>query len=355
MSQEQIEHDLFLAAFNQNAEHFRSLNTLMWQVPLIAMTLTGGLWYGVSTSPSSRVIQICLLGLATIGNFGLFVALSRIRFIMGRYLEWFEKSYPRGYVKAEGNGKIRGDGLFSGRKIVQRVFQCVLGAAAALSLALLVMTGFEMYSTKSRSISYYDKRAEDLADAYEAISFQQAHPELYRGLVNLAPIDVLDIGAGTGRDAAWMDQQGHKVFAVEPSGSMLQLAKTLHPSASIAWFQDKLPKLADVADRKFDLIILSAVWMHLPTAERGDAIRRLSQLLKDDGLLYLTLRLGPSDDERGLYAVSFDELQQAAGKEGLAVSAISEAPDLLSRSGIRWQRVAVVKIGQQSKLLEPKE
>ena len=27
----------------------RSLNQIMWQVPMIAMTLTGGLWYAVAT------------------------------------------------------------------------------------------------------------------------------------------------------------------------------------------------------------------------------------------------------------------------------------------------------------------
>jgi len=32
-----------LAAYNQNSENFRSLNQLMWQIPLIAMSLTGGL------------------------------------------------------------------------------------------------------------------------------------------------------------------------------------------------------------------------------------------------------------------------------------------------------------------------
>ena len=35
-------------AFQENASHLRSLNQFLWQVPTIAITLTGGLWFGVT-------------------------------------------------------------------------------------------------------------------------------------------------------------------------------------------------------------------------------------------------------------------------------------------------------------------
>ncbi|MES0130181.1 class I SAM-dependent methyltransferase [Mesorhizobium sp. M0029] len=343
--------ELFLAAYNQNAEHFRSLNTLMWQVPLIAMTLTGGLWYGVSTSQSSMFTQACLLALAAAGNFGLLIALSRIRFIMGGYLKWFEAAYPNGFVKAEGDGKLCGDGLFSGRTVVKRVFQWVLGGAAAVSLLQLFVTGIQVYASKSQAVAYYDSRAEELADAYESMPFERAHPELADALRASAPLDILDIGAGSGRDAAWMAVEGNTVVAVEPSSGMLKLAQRLHDSEKISWLQDRLPTLARVQQRKYDLVILSAVWMHLPSADRAAAIRRMLELLKDDGLLYVTLRLGPTDPKRGIYAVSFEELKDLAAGAGLTTSSISEAADLLSRPDVRWQRVVLFKDGQPHKLL----
>ncbi|RWA97446.1 class I SAM-dependent methyltransferase [Mesorhizobium sp.] len=355
MEKEQIEHEISLAAFNQNSEHFRSLNSLMWQVPLIAMTLTGGLWYGVSTSQSSQLIQVCLLLLASGGNLGLFIALSRIRFIMGRYLKWFEEKYPAGYVKAEGDGRFRGDGLFTGRKVVQRVFQTVLIAASCISFGLIVATAMEVYSTyKVRTVpsSYYDKHAEELADAYESISFDRAHPELFKALSARAPVRVLDVGSGTGRDAAWADQAGHYVIAVEPAAKMLNLAKTLHTSTGVTWVLDSLPELKKVGDQKFDLIILSAVWMHIPPAERADALRRLSQLLDANGLVYLTLRVGPPDEQRGFFSVTLDELKTLTASAGLSTTLWSTAPDLLSRPDIKWQRIAMVRAGEKSPLLE---
>jgi hypothetical protein len=40
--------------YEQNCEQMRSLNQIMWQVPIIAMTLTGGLWYGVATLSAAQ-------------------------------------------------------------------------------------------------------------------------------------------------------------------------------------------------------------------------------------------------------------------------------------------------------------
>jgi len=36
-------------AYEQNYQQFRSFNQIMWQIPVLAMTLTDGLWFGVST------------------------------------------------------------------------------------------------------------------------------------------------------------------------------------------------------------------------------------------------------------------------------------------------------------------
>jgi hypothetical protein len=46
---ENIQFERDKVCYEQNCEHMRSLNQIMWQVPMIAMTLTGGLWYAVAT------------------------------------------------------------------------------------------------------------------------------------------------------------------------------------------------------------------------------------------------------------------------------------------------------------------
>lgn len=65
--------ELAFAAFNQNFETFRALNSLMWQIPLIVMTRTGGLCFGVSKVEEASAFRLGLLALAFFGNVGLIV------------------------------------------------------------------------------------------------------------------------------------------------------------------------------------------------------------------------------------------------------------------------------------------
>ena len=120
-----------IEAYRQNFETFRSLNTLFWQIPLIAMTLTGGLWFGVSTVLSEPWFGRGLLALAALGNFGLVIVLNRLRYIMGRYLDWLDDAYPSGFVAA------KGDYWLTKSRIVQTVFSVLMACAGVFSLCLI--------------------------------------------------------------------------------------------------------------------------------------------------------------------------------------------------------------------------
>lgn len=86
------------SCFQQNSEHIRSLNQIMWQIPLLAMTLTGGLWYAVATTPDlPRSAQNGLLILAGIADLALVLVLARIRFVMEGYIEKAKDFYEAGH------------------------------------------------------------------------------------------------------------------------------------------------------------------------------------------------------------------------------------------------------------------
>jgi SAM-dependent methyltransferase len=154
---------------------------------------------------------------------------------------------------------------------------------------------------------------------------------------------VLDIGAGSGRDAAWFASQGLEVVAAEPSTAMRTRARSLHSSPLIQWIDDSLPGLTRTyrLGLAFDLILVSAVWMHVPPTDRGRAFRKVIGLLKPGGLLALTLRIGPAEPERAMYPVSLSEIEQLARSNGAFVETVSEQSDELGRSEIRWINVAV--------------
>src|SRR6266436_10400478 len=78
----------------------------------------------------------------------------------------------------------------------------------------------------------YDVEAPELLKRYESISFADAHAPVLH-LIPPAPCRTLDIGAGTGRDAAGLLALGHSVVAVEPTEELRRGAMLLHPSQMI--------------------------------------------------------------------------------------------------------------------------
>lgn len=191
------------------------------------------------------------------------------------------------------------------------------------------------------NIEYYSTNAKALTEQYNSVSFESVHKDW----LNEIPKEgiVLDVGAGSGRDARYLAAKGLSVVAVEPALNIRELAQTYQVNNPIHWLSDTLPELSEVykLQTKFDLILLSAVWMHIAPSLRERAFRKLSSLLKPNGKLVISLRHGQCQDERTMYAVSADELAQYASQFGLTYKLLSpdQAPDKLGRSDVSWQTV----------------
>lgn len=151
----------------------------------------------------------------------------------------------------------------------------------------------------------YAEAAPELVERYDALS----SATIYAGLAHILPAppaDILDIGAGTGRDAAWFAEMGHRVLAVEPVDELREPGRHRHRCERITWTKDHLPSLLEVRalDRRFDLVWLSAVWMHLDEAERIAAMATIAALLARRGTIFLSLRHGPVPGSRRMFNVS---------------------------------------------------
>ena len=191
-------------------------------------------------------------------------------------------------------------------------------------------------------VAWYDANAETAVAQYERLTADTVHGWL-RNLLPKGSATVLDVGAGSGRDAAWLSAKGYDVVAIEPSASMRDAGAALHAQAPIRWIDDRLPALSAVSKSglSFDLILLSAVWMHLPPGDRPRAFRKIINLLKPGGLLAIAMRGGPADQARGMHPVSLEEVEGLARDHGAFVERHTEADDHLGRHSIRWIQVAV--------------
>ena len=189
----------------------------------------------------------------------------------------------------------------------------------------------------------YAEHADALVTRYESVRFADLHRSVLH-LIPTVPSRILDIGSGTGRDADALAGLGHQVVAVEPSAELRNRAAVLHPSPLIAWVDDRLPDLPRVAARgeRFDVIMLTAVWMHLDREERRRAMPTVARLLRAGGVMTLTLRHGPVPVGRHMFEVSADETVHLAAAEGLRVAVhLNRQADVFGRADVTWTRLAL--------------
>ena len=187
-------------------------------------------------------------------------------------------------------------------------------------------------------VASYDVKARLLVPEYESLPFEEIHAPVCDLLPDSAGC-ILDVGAGSGRDAAWFAARGHKVVAVEPSAGMRDAGKERHHSPDIRWMDDALPALDKVLRSKlaFDLIWLSAVWMHVPPSMRARAFRKLVSVMSPGGSMMVSLRQGPLPAGRPMESVTAAEVEVLARRHGLQTIRIERYPDATGRIGISWE------------------
>jgi SAM-dependent methyltransferase len=192
------------------------------------------------------------------------------------------------------------------------------------------------------AIQGYVAGAPQLVAAFEALRSEDVLAPVL-DLLPARPGHVLDVGAGTGRDAAWLAGKGHAVLAVEPAAPLREAGMALRPD--LEWLDDRLPHLCAISalDARFDLILLVGVWQHLPLETHGDAIAALRRLLKPAGRLILSLRHGPGAPSRPCFAASPAAVRIIAEAEGLRLLVERQSDSIQQANrdaGVTWTWLA---------------
>ena len=188
---------------------------------------------------------------------------------------------------------------------------------------------------------WYETHAAEAAARYESVAAEQINAWLFDLLPKRRAI-VLDVGAGSGRDTAWLTSLGHEVIATDPSAAMRAQARRWHPELGVQYLPDRLPELAKTfrTGISFDFILVNAVWMHVAPADRKRAFRKLVTLLKPGGVIAFTLR-EPIVARRDMHPVSGAEIEELARQHGAFVERRSDGADFLGRTPLRWEQIAV--------------
>lgn len=189
--------------------------------------------------------------------------------------------------------------------------------------------------------SGYAREAPELLDRYEAYDPVVIYTWLRRYLPG-PPADALDIGAGTGRDAAWLAGLGYRVTAVEPVRELREGARRLHPDPGITWVDDHLPALEGIPDASADLVLLGAVWMHFDEDQRAAGMATLARLARPGAILAMTVRHGPVPPGRRMFEIDDGTIVENARRHGFVALNLGDDPGARGtvRPGIRFARFA---------------
>src|SRR5689334_18084748 len=97
------------------------------------------------------------------------------------------------------------------------------------------------------AVLWYDAGAKDAVERQEAVNPAAVNAWLIPFLPTPGGL-IVDVGAGAGRDAAWLAGEGYEVVAVEPSAEMRRCAEQLGRTqgGQIRWMKDRLPDLEEV-------------------------------------------------------------------------------------------------------------
>jgi SAM-dependent methyltransferase len=187
------------------------------------------------------------------------------------------------------------------------------------------------------TLEYYTQNAQSLYARYSGVTTSDVHRSWLASLQD-KPGLACDIGAGSGRDANWLANNGWDVVAVEPNRALRDMAIN-SAAPTVQFLDDSMPGLNNLRSKghRFDLILLSAVWMHVPPTDRERAFRILTDMLAPGGLLVITLRHSMIDEpERQFHPVSADELNQFANRRAIALLQHTHEQDALNRAGVSW-------------------
>ncbi len=167
---------------------------------------------------------------------------------------------------------------------------------------------------KKKTIESYDKYAKDFSHKFKNLTNLDERPEFQRFISLIHGKKILDLGCGSGDHALYFKQKGFEVTAIDLSNEMIKLCKEKGINA----------KKMDIEKLEFKDNTFNGIWavtslLHIPKQKIGRIIKKLSKILRYNGLLYICMKEGkgeklekePNGSERYFAYWKEEELKKA--------------------------------------------
>ncbi|WP_053148846.1 bifunctional 2-polyprenyl-6-hydroxyphenol methylase/3-demethylubiquinol 3-O-methyltransferase UbiG [Pseudomonas sp. P97.38] len=140
----------------------------------------------------------------------------------------------------------------------------------------------DLQAITATTLGNYNAVAEDFREGTRDHDVSQNIDALLRHIRASAPLHILDLGCGPGRDLRAFTALGHVAIGLDGSAEFVRMAR--QDSGCEVWQQDFLQ--LDLPAQRFDGIFANAVLFHVPRQELPRVLRQLHATLKADGVLF---------------------------------------------------------------------
>lgn len=132
-----------------------------------------------------------------------------------------------------------------------------------------------------QTLAHYEQNAEGFREGTRDHDVSQNIDALLRHIQAPAPLQILDLGCGPGRDLRRFTALGHVAVGLDGCQRFVDMARA--DSGCEVWQQDFLA--LDLPRQHFDGIFANAVLFHIPSRALPDVLRHLHDTLKPGGVL----------------------------------------------------------------------
>ena len=152
----------------------------------------------------------------------------------------------------------------------------------------------DLKRTSRETIAHYDENARAFWKGTKDHDVRQNVDALLRHTQGPAPLAILDLGCGPGRDLVTFKELGHAPVGLDGSKVLAAMARK-HSGCEVLE-QDLLA--LDLPESRFSGIFANAVLFHVPSQELPRVLRDLHRTLNPGGVLFCSNPRGP--DMEGL-------------------------------------------------------
>jgi len=194
----------------------------------------------------------------------------------------------------------------------------------------------------NQTIEFYDKNAKEFCEKHDSVKLDSFH-ETFK--IELKPgSKVLELGCGSGRDAARAIADGFDVWALDGSVNLLTEIPKIHPELSDRLVHAILPQKLDFEAGFFDGFFSVACFMHFSEDELKLILQELKRVTKKGGKGLASVPAcrpdvtdaGVDIHNRVFHLRETKQWIRIFNECGFEAKAGDPEPDKLGREGVWW-------------------